>query len=173
MPSPTFQFKSITFVPYILASSSDSYDPKNIRCELHAPSNPAFFRYIFRPLKPETTRSCQNFTADLGISPWPAVATTARILDSWWINWRPCEKPTWNDTHEHEVDVFFDQIKKGLVEFSHLLNGNYMYCVFFCFWDSGLHIMVASDFCESAFLWLSLLSKSSDFNRISYLGIYL
>ena len=49
--SATFQLKSITFVPYILASSSDSYDPKTSVAKFHAPSNHAFFRYIFHPLK--------------------------------------------------------------------------------------------------------------------------
>ena len=49
MPSPTFQLKSITFVPYILASSSDSYDPKTSVAKFMLPRSPHLFGISSNP----------------------------------------------------------------------------------------------------------------------------
>ena len=166
VPSPTFQLKSITFLPYILASSSDSYDPKTSVANFMLPRTPAFFSVYLPIPKPATTRSCQNFTADLGISPWPAVATTARILDSWLEALR---KATWNDTMKWMT--FFDQKGVGWIRSPVIwkLYNLYKFCLLIL--DGGLLSWLQVIFVKVFVGWV--YSRNLRLARISYLGIYL
>ena len=50
--------------------------------------------------------SCQNFTADLGISPCPAVATMASTLDSWRLQRRRVGTNDVENDVENDVDLY-------------------------------------------------------------------
>ena len=148
--SATFQLKSITFVPYILASSSDSYDPKTSVAKFLLPRSPHFFGISSTPpnLRPHgPAKTSPQIWASHPDPPWPP------RQGSWTPGWRPCEKQPemipWSGWH------FFDQKGVGWIQSPAMwkLYNLYKFCLFF--W-----MVVYYHGCKW-FLWKCLLVEST------------